>query len=1666
MCCGGLNFFFPIFISSWMISVGSRDGRKGLGLGFGVEGEMEETELEEGEAGYQNNDDDATIDPDVALSYIDEKLHDVLGHFQKDFEGGVSAENLGAKFGGYGSFLPTYQRSPACTHPRSPPRVQNHNASISPSNLHMEGGRQSSVISSSSSQLARPGPASANVASLPALRGPPVNDTLKREVCLSSTRRHEDTSKGDPVNKSGNASDQKTLKVRIKMGSDNLSTRKNAEIYSGLGLDVSPSSSLECSPTDSEGFSREPLDAPYESPTSILQIMTSFPVHGSLLLSPLPYDLTCLTDKEKLRGDGSGPMLNWSQGSTVTVVNGSDSGRVDQKVSGEKKLKPFGSNLVSAESMNSNGDDAGKDIHVMKKETDIDTLACEELVSNALRLPLLSNLNCDDVEFAKGNFKADNIITVANNSGMLAKEESLEPVSTWENGLVEKPSRKDSSVRKVWENKKVNSDDEDSVYSMKGGKETDISAKADSSGSKSRNSLNTEPVDHLNPKAAQKATSLEKDRLKLAPVKETSSSGGKKKSKGSQIHGAQHAEVSKDSLKNESSSVSKSRKSNYVNGYISKSDVEDSKKECGTTKERYREFFGELELEQEDSEMALEEKSFGDRAKDSAILEKSTLEINGGSKERLNGKRNPKPLTSVYPRAGPHMAPFNGNGPVSDAAATVTPLVQEDWVCCDKCQKWRLLPLGTNPDSLPENWLCSMLNWLPGMNRCSISEEETTKALIALYHVPGPENLSSAGGVLPGVFAADPLQFHQNYQHLGSRGLPAGGKKKHGSKDAANEMKQDCLAESSHSIKKSLQIPVRSMGLNGVNQSPTLNGVDFQDSSQSRSLVVEKHRQKQKEKNKEKYMDGGEHSKMRNKRDADQDGSKASKKTKTGGMHYADEDWASDHGEAVLKGRSSSSGLSINGLVKDCRKYKNGSEDSKSDSKGAVRNQEHQNQVTPNDGSHKGKCDERDIAKKRKLNDYQDSQIYNKPLPGVGRDLQESSETNHRKEKKAKVSKSRGEETCASKDTGGADKRGRAIKDEQVGSLDAIDSSKRDAGSVAATSSSSKVSGSHKTKANPQEVKGSPVESVSSSPLRILNPDKFITTKGSDGEDDRGSYRAFGKDETLTGANGSLESSVLDFQERDLVQPLGNKGKAEVLPSPEFATCHVTDGDADNLGQGGPCGSRPETLDEGHNEERWNDKQGLSNGSHPRKPGKASSSRSKDKSRSSRSEYDKVNLKITDSSNDYGENSKAGRNKLQEKFSVGTDKVEKGSVSKKGSSGKLSSENVKRDSYSKYGRTDGSDVKKDAISSQDAKQNQPMDRDGERSSKRVVSDKTDRADVSGRGKSHSLPPSGRGQNETARLPQPVPGSQKENGGISSSIDASEGNDPLRAPKQNKKAENQNGNQPTNMRHSTPNRHKVKDHDAPSPLRRDSSSQAATNALKEAKDLKHLADRLKNSGSNLESTGYYFQAALKFLHGASLLESCNSESSKHGEMAQSMTMYSSTAKLCEFCAHEYEKSKDMAGAALAYKCTEVAYLKVVYSSHNSASKDRHELQTALQIVPTGESPSSSASDLDNLNNPATVDKVALAKGVSPPQVAGNHVIAARNRPNFVRLLGFAQNVNLAMEASRKSRIAFAASNFKPEDKEAISSVKKALDFNFQDVEGLLRLVRLAMETISR
>ena len=43
---------------------------------------------------------------------------------------------------------------------------------------------------------------------------------------------------------------------------------------------------------------------------------------------------------------------------------------------------------------------------------------------------------------------------------------------------------------------------------------------------------------------------------------------------------------------------------------------------------------------------------------------------------------------------------------------------------------------------------------------------------------------------------------------------------------------------------------------------------------------------------------------------------------------------------------------------------------------------------------------------------------------------------------------------------------------------------------------------------------------------------------------------------------------------------------------------------------------------------------------------------------------------------------------------------------------------------------------------------------------------------------------------------------------------------------------------------------------------------------------------------------------------------------------------------------------MAAAALAYKCMEVAYMRVVYYKNSSTNRDRHDLQASLQLVPQG------------------------------------------------------------------------------------------------------------------
>ena len=131
------------------------------------------------------------------------------------------------------------------------------------------------------------------------------------------------------------------------------------------------------------------------------------------------------------------------------------------------------------------------------------------------------------------------------------------------------------------------------------------------------------------------------------------------------------------------------------------------------------------------------------------------------------------------------------------------------------------------------------------MNRCSISEEETTKALIAHYQIPPTQSQDNQQGhpgeAISGVTSCDGPHFDQNNSNLGFPAV-ANERKKHGLKEMSNTTDQDGHSDFPNCMKKSLQSSTKSKSLSGVNRSPS-----------------EKHRHKQKDKNKllEHHSDGG-----------------------------------------------------------------------------------------------------------------------------------------------------------------------------------------------------------------------------------------------------------------------------------------------------------------------------------------------------------------------------------------------------------------------------------------------------------------------------------------------------------------------------------------------------------------------------------------------------------------------------------------------------------------------------------------------------------------------------------------------------------------------------------------------------------------------------------------
>ncbi|KAG1338644.1 hypothetical protein COCNU_04G009500 [Cocos nucifera] len=1768
-----------------------------------------------------------------------ERLQDVLGHFQKEFEGGVSAENLGSKFGGYGSFLPTYQRSPCIlTQPKSPPKAPNTNSARSPYAPSFEGTHQN-----------------------PSASAPLLDNSSKNNI--GAVNDEKPIPHHDSLCKPVNSSDQKTLKVRIKVGPDNILARNNAAIYSGLGLDMSPSSSLEDSPDGSGGLTPEFPDMPDESPRTILQMMTCFPVPGGFLLSPLRESLFQLTKKDTsfIKNCKTG-MLNKGSPEKYAVLGDLTLPIRDVEGCSENKMKSDDKKGRSMEVKNLKYKD---DIDTnMNRETDIETPAGQELVSNSMNIPLLSGSgnayrkterqivgeSVKGVNRMLNGPKDSKKIPVKERipSPDLVKHKQLESMEKMENNGVGNLGNDTTNSKGKFNSKTIMTEkalEERNTCNPKGPsfdlqqevrgkiKEKYDLGNADSDRLKGRKEQVSGPADHIKHVSLQKATPFEQDGEKIFQGKGQLSEG--KRQLGKQTDAASLMELSKDNLSGHSSALlkEKKKKSHAKANYSEKKfKVLKSRKELngGSFKELRGDVLGDINAKQLGNGTDLPDLHSKDKMKVLKLEHEELFQSIKTSKERSGGKKIDKPPITDVPVNESTVMPLMGNAATSGAAAAphAPVVIEEHWVCCDACQKWRLLPYWTNPDHLPKSWKCNMLNWLnsyeyllvsqylvtfslffwfkPGMNSCEISEEETTKALNALYVVPvapgsgvnleGHHNISASG-----ITTTNAQYLNQKFEQ-NSQSVPAIRKRKNGPKDASKVSNHS--TQFSNPVKMNQQASIKNRSLNNASQYPyETNSVDKVGIGHARKLTdfsseKQKHKQKEKHKNLGSYLNGGDfiekrekQSNPKSKREVDRDDSRAFKKIKNEGSHYHIKDCYPDHDVAGKAGPDMGNGLSTLTIAKNRQKHNDISlsKDLKCEMKGnlSVSSKRLKNEVQDiSTGEIKETVSVSDLekperlifaAKKRKPKEWQDSQEAQACLNEV---LSENEMLNS---KKARISKSNGMVSSASKIDGGMDKGGSSMgvilpssrehphdgmddegryavgKEHQLGqcqgtttcqqALDCVDTLKSDMAyaqaCTAAASSSSKVSSSRRSKANFQELKGSPVESVSSSPLRISNIEKLFTERKSvikedainigssvlrspkrcsDSEVDGGSDRSrkIRKETSYSiqrpmenykaGESGVLDSvrRPLNCWSREANELSGGKvgdemhlkrGACDGVSTSEFEEINVVSGirslmDHDNKYlHESPCKVHAQDLD------KLNKHHQLDVSSH-QNSGKNSSSKFNGRHRSSKSDMDNGKLKVSGSfcENKDSYSTKNGSSCRQivdfDSYHHSTyledvrdenynfeGKDEKDCSGKKDCTARSST--GRRVNNSSFGIQESLDEhgpsilpnqlkdldsRVSVVGARCGKSNVHDDRhlgssyNEEKSPNQLISDQIDLLELpSVMGKAHSIFPSRDKQGTHCRGPQKFSSPVKESRSEVPSSDAVNA-DTSKAGKQSRQPNIQNGVHHAGLRQATPN-----DPDTSSPIRKDGHS-AAHFAMKEARDLKHKANRLKSEGQELESTCLYFQAALKFLHCASLMEPLSFDSTKQGDASRSMQIYFETAKLCEFCAHEYERCKEMAAAALAYKCVEVAYLKSAYYKYLNAIKDHHELQAALQILQPGVC---EFGHVESANGRVEVDGCCFQQPRFKSLLHNN-----KRRMGFAAAYPRDQNgkkkeqkktsdVNCAFEATRKSQIAIAAASasLEKDRPDAMSSVRKVLDFNFHNMEGLLRLVRLSMESIN-
>lgn len=119
------------------------------------------------------------------------------------------------------------------------------------------------------------------------------------------------------------------------------------------------------------------------------------------------------------------------------------------------------------------------------------------------------------------------------------------------------------------------------------------------------------------------------------------------------------------------------------------------------------------------------------------------------------------------------------------------------------------------------------------MNHCSISEEETTNALRALYHTQASTAQSQhnqhphPGGILSGIASGDARRSSEGSQNSGLQLTASGGKKKFGPKNMTTSTKLDSSVHVSD-LKNNFQDSSKCRKSSELDLSPSLDEFTYQ----------------------------------------------------------------------------------------------------------------------------------------------------------------------------------------------------------------------------------------------------------------------------------------------------------------------------------------------------------------------------------------------------------------------------------------------------------------------------------------------------------------------------------------------------------------------------------------------------------------------------------------------------------------------------------------------------------------------------------------------------------------------------------------------------------------------------------------------------------------------